>query len=54
MYDEKNASIECSVNSCKYHCTNEDYCSLNKIHVGTHEQHPKMDQCTDCQSFEAY
>jgi len=46
-----NKSIECSVVSCANHCDSADYCSLDKIHVGTHECNPTMDQCTDCQSF---
>ena len=34
-----------------HHCENQDYCSLEQIHVGTHECHPAVDQCTDCKSF---
>lgn len=48
-----NHCIECTVTSCKNHCENEQYCSLSKIMVGTHEQHPSECQCTDCESFEA-
>lgn len=47
-----NRSIECTVNQCAHHCQTENYCSLNKILVGTHESNPTMDQCTDCMSFE--
>ena len=46
-----NHAISCSVTSCAHHCKNEDYCGLSSIRVGTHETHPSMDQCTDCQSF---
>ena len=46
-----NKCIECSVKSCAYHCDTENYCSLDKIMVGTHEANPAMDQCTDCKSF---
>ena len=46
-----NKCIECSVVSCAHHCDAENYCSLDKIKVGTHECHPSMDQCTDCLSF---
>ena len=46
-----NKCIECTVKSCAYHCDTENYCSLDKILVGTHEQNPAMDQCTDCKSF---
>lgn len=47
-----NPSIECSVWQCKYHNTNEDYCALDKIMVGTHEDDPSSQECTDCNSFE--
>lgn len=49
---DANKSIGCSVTSCAFHCSNQDFCSLDRIQVGTHEQNPTMDQCTDCQSFE--
>lgn len=49
--DHANKSIHCTVTSCSNHCSCEDYCSLDSIQVGTHETDPKMDQCTDCQSF---
>ena len=47
-----NKSIQCTVSSCKHHCNNENYCSLDCIMVGTHECNPTMDQCTDCKSFD--
>ena len=40
-----------AVQQCKHHCSNENYCSLNQILVGTHEANPTQDQCTDCKSF---
>jgi len=46
-----NKSIECTVQSCAYHCDSENYCSLERILVGTHEANPTVDQCTDCMSF---
>jgi hypothetical protein len=46
-----NSSIQCSVNSCAHHCKDADLCGLDRIRVGTHEQHPTQDQCTDCQDF---
>lgn len=49
---EKNPSIECSVNNCSYHAQSEDYCTLHKIKVGTHESNPQEKECTDCDSFE--
>lgn len=47
-----NGCIECSVTQCANHSTECDYCSLERIKVGTHEANPTMDQCTDCLSFE--
>ena len=32
-----NKSIECTVKQCAYHCDAENYCSLDRIMVGTHE-----------------
>lgn len=46
-----NKSIECTVQQCANHCENENYCSLDRILVGTHEVNPTVDQCTDCKSF---
>lgn len=46
-----NRSVNCAVKSCRHHCCDCDYCSLPSIRVGTHEPHPSMDECTDCQSF---
>ena len=46
-----NKSIECTVQQCAHHCGHENYCSLDKILVGTHEMNPTVDQCTDCMSF---
>lgn len=50
---EANKSIACTVVSCKNHCDDEQFCSLSKIQVGTHEPHPSDKQCVDCESFEA-
>ena len=47
----KNACIECSVQQCAYHAVDENYCTLNKIKVGTHENCPTQVECTDCESF---
>ena len=49
--NKANKSIGCTVSDCQYHCMNENYCSLEKIQVGTHETNPKMVECTDCNSF---
>ena len=47
-----NHSIECTVTNCRNHCSSANFCSLDRILVGTHEADPTMDQCTDCKSFE--
>lgn len=49
---KENKAIQCSVQQCRYHCTEGNYCSLNSIKVGTHEANPTACECTDCQSFE--
>ena len=46
-----NKCIVCSVTSCGNHCASENYCSLDRIRVGTHECDPTVDACTDCLSF---
>ena len=48
---EKNLSIGSTVNNCQYHAQTTDYCTLNKIEVGTHETNPTKVECTDCKSF---
>lgn len=49
---EKNSSIKCSVEQCKYHSNSENYCTLESIQIGTHEANPTVVECTDCESFE--
>lgn len=49
---DKNPSIHCDVRSCKYNMESDQYCTLNSIKVGTHEPHPTVPQCVDCESFE--
>lgn len=51
MVNGKNECIECSINNCEHHAKNEDYCTLDKIKVGTHEANPTVVECTDCESF---
>jgi len=50
--DKANQSIKCTVEQCANHCASQGYCGLDCITVGTHEQNPTVDQCTDCQSFQ--
>jgi len=48
---DANESIGCSVTQCKFHSNSKEYCTLNKIMVGTHESNPTQIECTDCNSF---
>lgn len=52
MNQNKNESIQCSIYNCVHHAANADYCTLDKIHVGTHETNPTKKECTDCDSFQ--
>lgn len=47
-----NECINCTVNNCKYHANEKNYCTLDAIQVGTHEHNPEKKECTDCNSFE--
>lgn len=51
MNSQINESIKCTVQQCKYHNGEKDYCSLDCITVGTHESNPTMTECVDCKSF---
>ena len=33
------------------HCGDAQFCALESIQVGTHEEHPTQAECTDCMSF---
>ena len=48
---EPNKKIGCSVNNCIHHCQDCNYCTLDRIEVGTHETNPTKCECTDCRSF---
>lgn len=50
---DHNSSIGCVVNECKYHCKEDDYCTLSKIEVTKHSSTAKSVECTDCGSFES-
>ncbi len=51
--ENMNKCIQCTVEQCRYHCKNHDYCSLDTVRIGTHENYPSTDKCTDCLSFSA-
>jgi len=47
-----NDSIGCIVTECKYHCKDDNYCTLEQIQVTKHENNANTVECTDCGSFE--
>ena len=50
--DRANKSIACTVTQCAYHCVGENYCSLDKVQIASHETNPTQDKCVDCKSFQ--
>lgn len=38
--EKANHAIECHVTQCNNHCGCEDYCTLDKVCIGTHECDP--------------
>lgn len=49
--NEANKSIGCTVSKCAHHCHKSNFCTLDKVSIGTHEKDPKVPQCVDCESF---
>lgn len=46
-----NSSIGCSVAECKFHCKDDNYCTLDNIQVVKHSQKADTIESTDCGSF---
>ncbi|MFA6807876.1 MAG: DUF1540 domain-containing protein [Eubacteriales bacterium] len=46
-----NESIGCNVTECKYHCKDDNYCTLSKIQVIKNSNTANTQECTDCASF---
>ncbi|HJA63031.1 MAG TPA: DUF1540 domain-containing protein [Candidatus Intestinimonas stercoravium] len=46
-----NPSIACTVNTCAYHCKDQDHCSLSSIRVGCCGAQPMDCASTECASF---
>jgi hypothetical protein len=46
-----NDSIGCVVSECRFHCKDDNYCTLDKIEVVKHEAVASNPECTDCGSF---
>ncbi len=52
MKNEKNEKIGCTVDTCKYHCTDANCCSRNGIEVGCCNCDVESSDATCCNSFE--
>ena len=52
MENHCNKCIACTVQECRHHGGCENFCTLDRVQIGTHEGNPSMDQCTDCKSFD--
>lgn len=48
---DHNSSIACNVNECKFHCTDHNYCTLERIQVTKHTTEATNLENTDCGSF---
>lgn len=48
---DHNSSIGCIVSECKFHCKDDDYCTLGKIEVVKHTPTAVSVESTDCGSF---
>lgn len=46
-----NHSIACTVSQCANHAHTCNFCVLDRVVIGTHEQNPTVNQCVDCESF---
>lgn len=51
MHQGHNDSIGCTVNECRFHDSNANYCTLEQIQVVKHESVAKTPESTDCGSF---
>lgn len=52
QHSNGNPSIKCSVNSCAYHATGADMCTLQAIQVGCTCQDVSKCEATECASFQ--
>ncbi|MEG0912180.1 MAG: DUF1540 domain-containing protein [Oscillospiraceae bacterium] len=51
MQNKVNHHIQCNVSNCANHCSNENYCALECICVGSCAGEQPFAACTDCQSY---
>lgn len=52
MNEQKNPNIHCTVGQCRHNLCTEPFCTLDTVHIGTHETEPSVKECVDCNSFE--
>ncbi len=52
MNERKNPNIHCTVEQCRHNMCSENYCTLDRVDIGTHEADPTVKECVDCNSFE--
>lgn len=50
--NDSNRHIGCTVTDCKYHSSNAQFCSLDKIEVIDNTKPATDKESTDCGSFE--
>lgn len=48
---QHNSSIGCAVSECRFHCKDDNFCTLNKIDVVKHTKTAESVESTDCGSF---
>ena len=48
----KNDNIKCTVSQCEHNMVTENYCSLNCVCIGTHEDNPTVPEGTILASFD--
>ena len=46
-----NRCIGCTVQQCTHHASADNFCTLEKVSIGTHEKDPTEPLCVDCESF---
>ena len=51
MEKRKNPHICCSVEQCVNNLCDEHFCTLDQVHIDTHESNPSVKECVDCASF---
>ena len=49
---DMNKCIKCTVDSCKNHSKEQNYCALEKVEIGKQLDYPTELTCTMCNSFE--